>query len=160
MAVTTYSSAFGQLPQSPTKFEDRSTNVRYAGIQMSQYFRVNVPIGTVTTDIINLCSINCNVPVAVPQIAGVRFKRVVLRSSANAGGSMTFNFGYVGNATAFGAALTTIQSATILDVAVATVAAAGPILQNTLVQMVMVAAGPTTTACVVDGWIDYLLQAP
>lgn len=160
MAVTTYSSAFGQLPQSPTRYEDRSTNVRYAGLGQIQRFRVAIPIGTVTTDIINLCSIVANVPIVVPQIAGVFFDRVVIRSSANAGGSMTFNFGYVGNATAFGAALTTIQSATILDVPVATVAAAGPILQNTLVQMVMVAAGPTTTACVVDGWIRYIFQAP
>jgi len=160
MAVTTYSSAFGQLPQAPTRFEDRSTNVRYAGLAMSQYFRVAIPIGTVTTDIINLCSIAANVPVAVPQIAGIRFKRFVIRSSANAGGTMTFNLGYVGSASAFGASLTTIQSATTLDVPIATIMAAGPVLQNTLVQMVMNAAGPTTTACVVDGFIDYLLQAP
>lgn len=158
--TTLYSSAFGQLPQSPTRYEDRSTNVRYAGIAMSQRFRLAIPAGMVATDIGNICTIRANVPVAVPQIAGVFFKRVVIRSSGNAGASPTINFGYTGNLTAFGAALTTLQSATTLDVPIATVMAAGPVLSNVNVLITFVAAVTTTTPIVVDGFLDYILQSP
>jgi hypothetical protein len=157
-----YSSAYAPLPNRPTLFESRAAVAREGGIAVFEYFTVTIAIGSVTGDIYNLFDVFANVPVASPQVAGVRFQGLMLACSANAGGTMTFNLGYTGQASIFGASLTTLQSATQVTVTAAQLAAqwAAPILQNNTVAMVLNAAGPTTTLATVTGIAIYGQTAP
>jgi hypothetical protein len=93
------------------------------------------------------------------QIAGIKVARVVLTSSGNAGGSVTANFGFAVAPTAYGSALTTLQSANTLDVAIATVQAGPILLANDDLQIVGV-ANTTTTLQTLTGFIDYSMTAP
>lgn len=162
MAVTSYNSAaYKQLPQSPSRYEFDGVFPRIAGTRFVQSFYYNVPIGTVTGDIGRLWESRENFAVATPQISGLRVRRLVLTSSANAGGTMTFNLGFLtAGASAFGASLTTIQSATTLDVAIATIQSSPTIVAADTLAMSFNAAGPTTTACLVTGWVEFDIAAP
>lgn len=154
-----YSSLYRQNPQNTSLYEPIGTGVGDAGVLYVSYFQITVPVGFTTGDVLNLVPIQTAVPTATPQIAGIRFARVVLRSSGNAGGTPTGNFGVTGAATAFGAAITTLQSATTLDVPVATVQAAGPLLATNAVALVA-ASGTTTTQITVDGYVQFYMQSP
>jgi hypothetical protein len=157
--ATAYSSAYEQLPQKPSVYTAKTVHPRIAGMMFPIFWQYTMPAGQANADIIKVCDLLANVPVASPQIAGLRFGRVTLRSAGNVGGSVTVNFGTPASPTLFGAGLTTLQSATILDVTVATLAAAGPILQNTNLQLVLT-AGPSTTQQIIDGWVWLFDMAP
>jgi hypothetical protein len=157
--ATAFSTAYEQLPQKPSVWTPKTVHPRIAGMMFPIFWQYTMPVGQTTADIIKVCDLLANVPVASPQIAGLRFGRVTLRSAGNVGGSVAVNFGTPASPTLFGAALTTLQSATILDVTVATLAAAGPILQNTNLQLVLT-AGPSTTQQIIDGWVWLFDMAP
>jgi hypothetical protein len=114
--ATAYSSAYEQLPQKPSVYTPKTVHPRIAGMMFPIFWQYTMPAGQANADIIKVCDLLANVPVASPQIAGLRFGRVTLRSAGNVGGSVTVNFGTPASPTLFGAALTTLQSATILDV--------------------------------------------
>lgn len=157
--ATKYSSAYEQLPQKPSVSTAKGVAVRTAEIGFRMWFRYAMNPGDTAADIIKLCSIFAAVPVAVPQIAGVRLAKFVLRSSGNVGGSVTFNLGTAATPTLLGSALTTLQSATTLVVTDAVCMAAGPFLTNDDFQMVL-AAGPSTTLQTVDGYAELYMTAP
>jgi len=161
MALSYNTAAYKQLPQSPTRYEFDGVFPRVAGTAFRQAIYYNVPIGTVTGDFGYLFQSRENFASASPQIAGLRIRRLLINSSANAGGSMTFNLGWLtAGASVFGAALTTIQGATLLDVTAATLVAAPTIIAADILAMSFTAAGPTTTACLVTGWIDFDVMSP
>lgn len=154
--ATVYSSAYELAQGTTTKWVGKGVFSRVSGIFWGNYFRYVMPVGQTAADIIKLTSIFENVPVATPQIAGLRLSRLVLRCSGNAGGAITVNFGTVASPTLFGAALTTLQSANTLDVAIATLMAAGPFLTQDDIQLVL-AGGPSTTLQTIDGfWQGYI----
>lgn len=157
-----YSSAYEQLPNRPTLFAGKAAAASEAGLCVFEWFTCPIVVGSVSGDVYNLCDLFANVPVAVPQIAGLRFQGLMLSCSGNAGGSMTFNLGYTGQASIFGASLTTLQSATQTTVTAAQLAAqwAAPILTNNTLAMVLNAAGPTTTLQTVIGLAVYGQTAP
>lgn len=161
MAISYNTACYKQLPQSPSRYEFDGVSAREAGIGFRQAIYYNVPIGTVTGDIGRLWEARVNFASASPQVAGLRIRRLVINSSANAGGTMTFNLGFLtAGASVFGASLTTIQGATLLDVTTATIVAGPTIISNDILAMSFNAAGPTTTACLVTGWIDFDVMAP
>jgi hypothetical protein len=141
-------------------YEPISAVIGNAGINYFAYFEVTIPVGTTTADKIWLAPFQMFFPTTTPQIAGVRAKRVVLSCAGDVGGSVTVNAGFsTTSPTAFGAALTTLQSATTLDVPIATIIAAAPVLTNDDLALI-VAAGTSVTSRLVKGWIDYGVQAP
>lgn len=162
MATISYNSAaYKQLPQSPSRYEFDGVFPRVAGTQFVQQIYYNVPIGTVTGDFGYLFQSRENFAVTSPQIAGLRIREFILTSSANAGGTMTFNLGWLtAGASAFGASLTTVQSAGTTTIAAAVIQAAPVIVANDILAMSFNAAGPTTTACLVTGWIRFDVAAP
>ena len=160
--ATVYSTLYRLNPiaRTPALYEPISCVLGNAGISYRAYFQVTIPVGTATADIIKLAPFQTAVPVSSPQIAGIRASRVVLTSAGDVGGSVTFNAGWIStSATAYGAALTTFQSAGTLDVPIATIMAAAPVLVNDEFQLV-VAAGTSTTLRVQQGFIEYYMQAP
>jgi len=161
MATIYNRAAYKQLPQSPTRFEFDGPFPRAAGLGFRQQINLLVPVGTVTGDIGRLFESRENIAVASPQISGFYVRRLVITSSANAGGTMTFNLGWLtAGASAFGASLTTIQSATTLDVPIATIQAAPVIVTTDVLAMSFNAAGPTTSLCTVTGFIEFDVVAP
>lgn len=157
-----YSSAYAQLPNRPTLFESRAAAAAEAGLCVFEWFSCPIVVGSVTGDVYNLCDIFANVPVAVPQVAGVRFQGLMLSCSGNAGGTMTCNIGYTGQASIFGASSTLLQSAGQVTITAAQLAAqwAAPILQNNTLALTLNAAGPTTTLQTVIGLAVYGQTAP
>jgi len=158
--ATFYSSAYEQLPQKPSVYTSKSVATRIADLGWRLWWRYAVPVGQAAADIIKIADIFANVPVAVPQIAGVRLARFVIRSSGNAGGAPTINLGTLSAPTSMGAALTTLQSANTLDVPIATIMACGPYLANDNFQIVIAGGGPTTTLITLDGFFDIYQTTP
>lgn len=159
MATYYASNTYKQNPIRSSLYESIYAPTEHSGIQYLQYFTGTIPVGYTTGDIFKLFDIGMSVPTASPQLAGFRWARVVLRSGGNVGGSVTVNFGTTGTATAFGSALTTLQSAGTLDVAIATVLA-GPVLLAPDTLQLVAAAGTSTTAQTVDGYVQYYMSAP
>lgn len=159
MATYYAQNTYKQNPLRSTLYEAIYAPTEHAGILYTNYFNGTIPVGFTTGDVFKLVDFAIACPVTVPQNAGVRFARVVLRSGGNVGGSVAVNFGTTGSATAFGSALTTLQSATTLDVAIATVMAGPVLIANDTLQLVAT-AGPSTTAQTVDGYVQYYITAP
>lgn len=161
MAQTIYSSAYKAMTLgSTTRYEPIPLPMERSGLVYTGWFTVNVPVGVTTGDIIKLLPYQTLTQTASPQIQGIRHARVVLTNSGDWGGTCAANFGFVtGSATAFGAALTTPQSATTLDVAIATLQATAPLLANDDLQLVLT-TGTSTTLRTVTGFVQAYFQAP
>lgn len=159
MATYYAGNTYKQNPLRSTLYEAIYAPTEHAGIVYTNYFSGTIPVGFTTGDVFKLVDFGISCPVTSPQYAGVRWARVVLRSAGNVGGSVTANFGTTGAATAFGSALTTLQSANTLDVAIATVMAGPVLIANDTLQLVAT-AGTSTTAQVVDGFVQYYITAP
>jgi hypothetical protein len=159
MATYYAQNTYKQNPIRSTLYEALYPPTEHPGILYTQYFNCSIPVGFTTADIMKLSDFAIAAPVTVPQNASVRFTRAVLRAAGDVGGSVTVNFGFVSAATAFGSALTTLQSAGTLDVPIATVMAATGLIANDTLQLVA-AAGTSTTVRVVDGFIQYYIIAP
>lgn len=159
--ATYYSNNYKPMTLGSTTFyEPVPVPMERAGLVYSAWFTFTVPIGVTTGDIIKLIPYQTVCQTATPQIQGIRHQRVVLTNSGDWGGSCTANFGFVtGSATAYGAALTTPQSATTLDVAIATVQAGPVLLVNDDLQLVLT-AGTSTTLRTITGFVDVMMQAP
>jgi hypothetical protein len=162
MATTTYSSAYKQLTLGTTTFYERiPIPMERAGLIYTAYSQVTVPVGFTTGDILKLIPYETNVAVASPQIQGIRQIRIILKCAGDVGGSVTVNFGFAstGSATAYGSALTTLQSANTTEIAVATVLGGSTLLTNDDLQLVA-AAGTSTTLRLVECWVQAYMQAP
>lgn len=161
MAQTIYSSAYKAMTLgTTTRYEPIPIPMERSGIVYTAWFTATVPVGVTTGDIIKLVPFQTGVATATPQIAGIRQARVVLTNSGDWGGSCTANFGFAtASATAYGAALTTPQSATTLDVAIATIQAGPVLLANDELQLVLT-AGTSTTLRTVTGFVQSYMQAP
>lgn len=159
--ATYYSSNYKPLLTSATtRYEPIPIPMERAGIVYTAWFTATIPVGFTTGDIMKLVPYQTNCQVATPQIQGIRHQRVVLTNAGDVGGSVTANFGFVtGSATAYGAALTTLQSATTLDVAIATIQAGPVLLVNDDLQLVAT-AGTSTTLRVITGFVQAFMQAP
>lgn len=118
MATTTgianyYSSAYKALPQKAiplgtpsTVYEPLGQNAVEAGQAFTQYFQATIPVGfgwasTTNFDVMNITGLGANFTQNTPAntvVQGIRIKRMVLRSSANAGNTVLTYVGYaVGN---------------------------------------------------------------
>lgn len=162
MANVWNSRAFYQNTTRPSTADWESVGVtpRSSGISYVQDILVNIPAGlsNVAPDRIMLLEIPGSI---FSGASGLRVKRLYLSNTANVGGSMTFSLGWVNTApTAYGTALTTLQSATTLDVAIATLEAAADITANDRLALLLSAAGPTTTASVLTGFVEYYFNRP
>lgn len=129
------------------------------GQEKATYFRVSVPVGATTTDVLPLCYLPPNA-----RVLGGAFKNDAL-------GGGTINIGDTGGGVdpATGTAIAanaaryfSAQAVTNAGTNV-TFAAAGRYFRNgkakTLVQMTF-ATGPTTTAGVVEGHITFTVEEP
>ncbi len=113
MALTTginqvYSSAYKALPQkaiplgSPsTVYEPIQQSLNEAGMVFITYFQYTIPVGfgwasTTNYDVLNLCPVGGNYPNTLPNTVnpGYRVKRLAIRSSANAGGTVPVFIGF------------------------------------------------------------------
>jgi hypothetical protein len=167
MATTTYSSAWKQnafgvgTPSARTLYEPIPIPMERAGLVYTAYSQITVPVGYTTGDILKLIPYQTSVSTASPQIQGIRQARIILKCAGDVGGSVTVNFGFAatGSATAYGSALTTLQSANTTEIAVATVLAGSTLLTNDDLQLVA-AAGTSTTARLVECWVQAFMQAP
>lgn len=159
--ATYYSSAYKPMTLgTTTRYEPIPIPMERSGIVYTAWFTATVPVGVTTADIIKLVPYQTLTQTASPQIQGIRHARVVLTNSGDWGGSCTANFGFVtGSATAYGAALTTPQSATTLDVAIATIQAGPVLLTNDDLQLVLT-AGTSTTLRTLTGFVQAYFQAP
>lgn len=162
MATTTYSSAYKQLTLGTTTFYERiPIPMERAGLLYTAYSQVTVPVGFTTGDILKLIPYETSVATASPQIQGIRQARIILKCAGDVGGSVTVNFGFAstGSATAYGSALTTLQSANTTEISVATVLAGSTLLTSDDLQLVA-AAGTSTTLRLVECWVQAYMQAP
>lgn len=160
--ATIYSSAWKPMTLgTTTRYEAIPIPMERAGIVYTAYSTVVIPVGTTTADVIKLIPYQTAVATATPQIQGIRQARIVLTSGGNVGGSLAVNFGFAatGSATAYGSALTTLQSATTLDVAIATVMAGSILLTSDDLQLV-VSSGTSTTLQTVQVMVQAYMQAP
>lgn len=159
MAIV-YSTDYKQNPLRPSLYEQIGQGAEHAGIVYDQYFSLTVPVGTTTGDILKLTPFQTAVAVATPQVAGIRVRRLVYTTSGNVGGSVTANLGFaVNSATAYGAAVTTLQSAATTDVAIATIQA-GPVLLVPDELQFVITAGTSTTSQTIIGFVQYTMTAP
>lgn len=155
-----YSSLYKQNPIRATLYEAVGTAVERAGVKYTMRFTATLPVGFTVADVMKLAPFQSATPTATPQIAGVKPTRLVYRTSGNAGGAVTANVGYASaGATAFGSAVTTLQSAATTEIAVATMMAGPSLLVNDDLQIVGV-ANTTTTAITIDGFVDFDVTAP
>lgn len=159
--ATYYSSAWKQMLLGTTvRYEPIPVPIERAGNLSAAYAQITVPVGFTTGDIIKLIPFQTNTPTATPQIAGIRQSRVIIKCAGNVGGSSAVNFGYASaSATAYGSALTTLQSANTTEIAVATVMAGPTLLGNDDLQLVAT-AGTSTTLQLVECWVFPFMQAP
>ena len=161
--ATYYSSNYKPMTIGSTTFyEPVPIPIERAGYVTTAWFTASIPVGFTTGDIMKLVPYQTNCVAATPQIQGIRHQRVVITSAGDVGGSVTVNFGFTGaNAVAYGSALTTLQSATTLDVPIATLNGAGApvLLANDDLQLVA-AAGTSTTLRVITGFVQAFMQAP
>jgi len=157
-----YSSSY-RLPQgSTTVYEAVQAFPREAGILFAQYFTITIPVGfgIATNDVAKLIPYQANIPITVPQIAGIRHARIVLRCSGNAGGAVTANIGFANaGASVYAAASVILQSANTVDVAIATILAGPTLLQADDLQLAAV-ANATTSAVTLDGYAQFYNTAP
>lgn len=145
---------------STADWESVSVTQRTSGYSYTQDILVNIPVGLSNSapDRIILMEIPGS---AFTGAAGLRVKRLYLANTTNVGGTMTFSLGWINTAsTAYGTALTTLQSATTLDVAIATLEAAADVTQNDRLALTLSAAGPTTTASVLTGFVEFYFNRP
>lgn len=159
MATYYASNTYKQNPLRPSLYEPISAPAEHAGIMYTNYFTGDIPVGFTTGDVYKLLDFGIAFPTTSPQYAGLRIARLVLTNPGDVGGSVTINIGTGAQATAFGSAATTLQSATTLDVAIATIMAANPILTGDSLQLVA-AAGTSTTKRTISGFVQYYVTAP
>lgn len=162
MANVYNSKAFYQPTFRPAgaAWESVSVTERQSGVLYVQDINVAIPSGLSNTapDRIILME---NPGSAFSGAAGLRVARLYLANTTNVGGTMTFSLGWVNTAaTAYGTALTTLQSATTLDVAIATLEAAVDITANDQLALTLSAAGPTTTASTLTGFVQFYYNRP
>lgn len=207
MATTTgiqayYSSAYKQLPQkavplgtASTVYEALAPSMDEAGQARIAYFQFTVPVGfgwatTTNFDYLNICDIGANYSQSSPAstvVQGIRVKRFVLRSSANAGNTLLTYIGFktnnnlVGTGSALqGGAVSgspiagvtgSVLSAAAVN-AVCDVVPSGtgviasdivlPVLTtaDTLVLAPIAVANLTTTLTTITGYFEYYLTGP
>lgn len=162
MANVWNSKAFYQNLTRPSTadYESVSVTQRSPGVSYVQDISVAIPAGLTSAapDRIILLEAPGSIFTGA---AGLRVKRLYLANSANVGGTMTFSLGWVTTSVAaYGAALTTLQSATVLDVAIATLEAAPDITLNDRLALTLTAAGPTTTASTLTGFVEFYYNRP
>lgn len=156
-----YSSLYkGPNPIRSTLYEPVGINAEHAGITYSMNFIATVPIGFTAADVMKIAPFQAGFAVAVPQIGGLRMRRLVYTTSGNAGGANTVNLGFAAAApTAYGTALTTWQSAATTEIAVATIQAGPVLLTNDELQFVGV-ANTTTTLMTILGFVQFSCTIP
>ncbi len=162
MANVWNTKGFYQNTTRPTTADWESVCVtqRQSGTSYIQDILVNIPAGLSNTapDRIILYEAPGSIFTGA---AGLRVKRLYLANTTHVAGTMTFSLGWVMTAaTAYGTALTTLQSATTLDVAIATLEAAVDITAPDRLALTLSAAGPTTTASVLTGFIEFYCNRP
>lgn len=157
-----YSSAYLSDPFRPASsphIEPVNTAARNAGQTATQYFSLTLGTGysNVAPDKFQLMDFQDS---TFTGGMAIRIKRLYFANSVNVGGSLTVNLGFLNTApTVFGSALTTLQSATALDVAIAT------LLPVTLTQadtlgFTVASAGPSTTASTITGFVEWYFTRP
>ncbi len=157
-----YSSNYFSDPFRPTTsphYEPLNTVANNAGVMKTQYFSVTLPTGLNNTapDIIKLMDFQESTFTGV-QV--VRFTRLYLNNTANVGGTTTVNIGFqTSAATAFATNSTLLQSAGVVDVAIATLFATTLTVPDTLA-LTLSSAGPSTTASTVSGFIQFYYTRP
>lgn len=145
---------------STTDWESVSVTPRSPGVVYRQEISIVLPTGlsNVAPDRIYLLSLPGSIFTGA---AGVRVSRLYLSNTANVGGTTTFNLGWrVASGSAYGAALTTLQSATTLDVAIATLLGTALITAADDLVLTIASAGPSTTASTLTGFVDYAYNRP
>jgi hypothetical protein len=160
MAIV-YSNLYKQNPIRATLYESVSSAPEHAGVLYGARFRVVIPVGTTTADVIQLMDVGIGQSVLVPQDSGLFVYDFTYTTSANAGGSLTANIGWKNvSQTAYGSAVTTLQSAATTTLTDAVLAAAAPVITQDTLQFVIAGGGPSTTLCTITGQIIYGFQAP
>lgn len=162
MANTWNNLAFYQNTFRPATADWESVSVteRQSGVLYTQRINVAIPVGltNATTDRIILMENPGSIFTGAAQL---RVVRLYLANSANVGGTTTFNLGWVNTApTAYGSALTTLQSATVLDVAIATLEAAANVTANDRLALTIASAGPSTTVSTLTGFVQFYYNRP
>lgn len=162
MANTYNSKAFyqNQFRAITAPWESVSVTQRNSGYVYTQDILVNIAPGltSANTDRIILME---NPGSVFAGAAGLRGFRLYLANTVNVGGTTTFNLGWVNtSASAYGSALTTLQSATTLDVAIATMEACPDVLLNDQLALTIASAGPSTTASVLTGFFQFYFNRP
>lgn len=146
-------------PSTSPHLEPLNTTAHNAGELKTQFFSVNVPAGlsNVAPDHIRLMDFQESTFTGV-QV--VRFTRLYLNNTVNTGGAITANIGFITSAASvFAAASTVLQSAGVLDVAIATLFSTTLAVPDTL-GLTIASAGPTTTASVLSGFVQFYYTRP
>ncbi len=160
MAIV-YSNKYKQNPIRASLYEPISCAPEHGGVLYGVRFRVVIPVGTTTADVIKLVDFGVAQSVLSPQDSGLFVYDFTYTTSANAGGALTANVGWAtAGATAFGSAVTTLQSAATTTITDAVIAAAAPVITYDTLQMVIAGGGPSTTLCTVTGQVIYGFEAP
>lgn len=162
MANTWNNLAFYQNTFRPATadWETVSVTERQSGVLYTQRINVAIPVGltNATTDRIILMETPGSIFTGA---AALRVVRLYLANTANVGGTTTFNLGWVNtSASTYGAALTTLQSATTLDVAIATLEAAPNVTANDRLALTIASAGPSTTMSTLTGFVQFYFNRP
>lgn len=157
-----YSNLYKQNPIRSTLYEAIGTTApEHAGILYCARFRLVVPVGVTTADVLQIMDVGISQSVLVPQDSGMFIYDFTYTTSANSGGAPTVNLGWKNTgATQFGSAVTTLQSAATTTITDAVLAAAVPVIQPDTLQFVVAAGGPTTLLNTITGQILYGFQAP
>lgn len=159
--ATYYSNLYKQNPIRSTLYEPISAAPEHAGVLYGARFRLVVPIGTTTADVLKIMDLGIAQSTLSPQDSGLFIYDFTYTTSANSGGALTANIGFAtAGQTAFGSAVTTLQSAATTTITDAVLAAAAPVITYDTLQIVIAGGGPSTTLNTVTGQIIYGFQAP
>lgn len=160
MAIV-YSNKYKQNPIRATLYEPISCAPEHGGVIYGCRFRLVVPVGTTTADVLQIMDVGIAQSTLSPQDSGLFVYTFNYTTSANAGGALTANLGWkTAGQTAFGSAVTTLQSAATTTITDAVTAAAAPVVGNDTLQFVIAGGGPSTTLCTITGRITYGFEAP
>lgn len=160
MAIV-YSNKYKQNPIRATLYESVSCAPEHAGVLYGVRGRLVVPVGTTNADVLQLVDFGIAQSVLTPQDSGLFVYDFTYTTSANAGGALTANLGWkTAGASAFGASVTTLQSAATTTITDAVIAAAAPVIGNDTLQFTINGGGPSTTLCTVTFQLIYGFEAP
>lgn len=159
--ATYYSNNYKQNPLRSTLWEALYPSTEHAGIVYGARFQLVIPVGTTSGDVLKLLDFGITVPVTSPQSVGVNLLDLTYTTSANAGGALVASLGYASaGQTAFGSALTTLQSAATTTITDAVANVAVPVINPDSLQFLITGGGPSTTLCTVTGFVQYLITTP